>query len=203
MTSEGFESLRLLVRSLRQCRLPDDLTEHLWNVIADFDDVAEGAYRRLQKRDLGTRVYRVMCRSEQVPNPESRVTLSDELDAFGVPRARLDWRLTEQDVDTIRRGQMFLAAELARAGLGRMQLPEEEGFGWDQYVLGGHHHMGTTRMALDPRKGVVDADCRVHGIENLYLAGSSVFPTGGFANPTLTLVALAARLADHVRRVLS
>jgi choline dehydrogenase-like flavoprotein len=62
--------------------------------------------------------------------------------------------------------------------------------------------MGTTRMALDPRRGVVDQDCRVHGVENLYIAGSSVFPTCGFANPTLTIVELALRLVDHLKHTL-
>jgi choline dehydrogenase-like flavoprotein len=71
--------------------------------------------------------------------------------------------------------------------------------GWEEGIIGGPHHMGTTRMAADPRHGVVDADCRVHSIDNLHVAGSSVFTTGGYANPTFTIVALALRLADHLR----
>ena len=75
--------------------------------------------------------------------------------------------------------------------------------GWGDDLQGGYHHMGTTRMADDPKEGVVDRDCRVHGIANLYIAGSSVFPTGGYANPTLTIVALALRMADHLKSRLS
>jgi choline dehydrogenase-like flavoprotein len=83
--------------------------------------------------------------------------------------------------------------------MGRVQLPTwlaEDGE--PEWISGSHHHMGTTRMADSPRNGVVNKNCRVHGVENLYVAGSSVFPTSGFVNPTLTIVALALRLADHL-----
>jgi choline dehydrogenase-like flavoprotein len=100
-----------------------------------------------------------------------------------------------------------LGARLERAGVGRVE-PEawlaEDGPPWltdpliGNHAIGGFHHMGTTRMASDPSAGVVDAHCRVHGVANLYVAGSSVFPTSGWANPTLTILALALRLADHL-----
>jgi choline dehydrogenase-like flavoprotein len=144
-------------------------------------------------------MYKVWLRSEQGPNPDSRVTLAEDEDALGVPRARLDWRLGEADLHTIVRAHTHLAAELGRAGVGRVYLPDlETDRSWAGAIVGGNHHMGTTRMHGDPRRGVVDPDCRVHGISNLYVAGSSVFPTSGYANPTLTLVALALRLADHL-----
>jgi choline dehydrogenase-like flavoprotein len=72
--------------------------------------------------------------------------------------------------------------------------------GWPTSMTGGKHHIGTTRMHADPRFGVVDPDCRVHGCANLHVAGSSVFPTSGYANPTLTIVALAVRLSEHLKR---
>ena len=85
---------------------------------------------------------------------------------------------------------------LRRAGLGHVVAPRED---WADRIVGGPHHMGTTRMSTTPAEGVVDADCRVHTVENLYVAGSSVFTTGGHANPSLTILALALRLADHLR----
>ena len=137
---------------------------------------------------------------EQVPDPESRVTLADDRDALGQRRIRLRWRLGEIDRRTLRRAHEILAAELGRLGLGRLRLEVTDDLAeWPPTTIGGHHHMGTTRMSRDPRRGVVDADCRVHGVPNLYVAGSSVFPTSGYANPTLTLLALAIRLADHLK----
>lgn len=140
-------------------------------------------------------------RSEQAPNPESRVTLADELDPNGVRRAKLDWRLGEQDLRTIRETGRLVAAELARTGVGRVQShidPDDPWIG----TVGGEHHVGTTRMAANASTGVVDSDCRVFGVDNLYIAGSSVYPTAGFVNPTFTLVTLTLRLAEHLERKL-
>jgi choline dehydrogenase-like flavoprotein len=151
--------------------------------------------------DSRTVVYRLANYVEQVPNPDSRVYLSHKLDRFGLRRVALDWRLSPLDRRGIEVAQRLLAAEVERTRLGRLriELPDTE-----PEILhganGGGHHMGTTRMNIDPRLGVVDANCRVHGLQNLYVAGSSVFPTGGFANPTLTIVALAIRLADHLQK---
>jgi choline dehydrogenase-like flavoprotein len=137
---------------------------------------------------------------EQVPNPDSRVTLSARRDALGEKLAALDWRLSDLDRDGITRAHAALARSVARSGLGRLiwePAPE------DGEILrgagGASHHMGTTRMSASPRTGVVDADLKVHGIHNLYVAGSSVFPSGGWANPTLTILALSIRLADHLK----
>jgi choline dehydrogenase-like flavoprotein len=89
--------------------------------------------------------------------------------------------------------------EIGRAGIGRARLVEQSANGWWTGTRGAWHQMGTTRMHSDPTQGVVDANCRVHGIDNLYMAGGSVFSTAGSANPTLTMVALAARLAEHLK----
>jgi choline dehydrogenase-like flavoprotein len=112
---------------------------------------------------------------------------------------RLDWRLSETDKLSLNRILHALAEEFGAQGLGRVRLTLSDDGNWPEEVLGGYHHMGTTRMADSPEHGVVDANCRVHGVANLYIAGSSVFTTGGASNPTLTIVALALRLADHVR----
>ena len=138
---------------------------------------------------------------EQAPNPASRVRLVEERDALGLPRVQLEWRLSPSDLHGLRRGHELLARELGRAGIGRLQLmfgPDD--MDWPADLGGSGHQMGTTRMHSDPRQGVVDASCRVHGVANLYVAGSSVFPTCGAADPTLTIVALAIRLADHLKR---
>jgi choline dehydrogenase-like flavoprotein len=139
-------------------------------------------------------------RIDPVPNPESRVTLGTERDAFGMPRPDLHWALSRTDRESALRALEVLGQELGRTGIGRLQVrlaADEEA--WPEDLEGGYHHMGTTRMSADPGRGVVDADCRVHGLGNLYVAGSSVFTTGGSATPTLTLVALSLRLADHLR----
>jgi len=139
------------------------------------------------------------CACEQAPNPDSRVTLAEERDALGLRHARLDWRITETDKRSLNRIVHALAEEFGALGLGRLRPALSDDGVWPEEVLGGYHHMGTTRMAASPEHGVVNADCRVHGIDNLYIAGSSVFTTGGASNPTLTIVALALRLADHLR----
>ncbi|MFV2063437.1 MAG: GMC family oxidoreductase [Chloroflexota bacterium] len=140
--------------------------------------------------------------SEGAPSPDSRVLLGDELDELGMPRVQVDWRRTPLDRYTIQTGLELLGSELGRLGLGRM-LVESDGLGpMKADVDVGSHHMGTTRMSSDAASGVVDSDCRVHGIDNLFVAGSAVYPTGGSANPTLTLLALAFRLADHLKRTI-
>ncbi len=139
------------------------------------------------------------CACEQEPNPDSRVSLADDKDALGLPRIKLDWRLTELDRRSVVEHMRSLAMEVGALGIGRMLIGVEDDGKWPELVAGGSHHMGTTRMHDDPTQGVVDRNCKVHGIDNLYVAGSSVFPTSGAANPTLTLVALALRLGDHLR----
>jgi choline dehydrogenase-like flavoprotein len=139
------------------------------------------------------------CACEQAPNPDSRVMLSSERDALGLARIKLDWRLTEQDRYSLLQHMHSLAYEFGALGIGRLVLNVADDSQWPEVVAGGAHHMGTTRMHEDPRQGVVDRNSKVHGVDNLYVAGSSVFPTSGAANPTLTLVALTLRLADHLR----
>nr|WP_242519248.1 GMC family oxidoreductase [Halochromatium roseum] len=140
------------------------------------------------------------CACEQIPNLDSRVTLSDELDALGLRRTRLDWKLTEQDRRSLIANIHALGRELSATGIGRMRPRLADDGRWEPRVSGGSHHMGTTRMSDDPKHGVTDRNGRVHGIDNLYIAGSSLFPTSGSANPTLNILALAYRLADHLEQ---
>ncbi len=144
-------------------------------------------------------VFQLNHMTEQAPNPDSRITLSEERDPLGRNRVRLDWRLSPLDIRTIVRAQEIIGEEFRRAGLGRLQI-DLHGETPPPGLEGGWHHMGTTRMHLDPRQGVVDPDCRVHGTSNLFIAGPSVFPTCGYANPVLTIVALSLRLADRIKQ---
>ncbi len=165
---------------------------------------------RLVSSEAG--VY-LSVRAEQAPNPSSRVRLARECDALGMPKLELDWRFSELDKRTLRVVAEQLDEELRRANLGRVE-PEtwlrSDGPDWaidpliGNHPIGGYHHMGTTRMSEDRKRGVVDPNSRVHGVRNLFVAGSSVFPTSGWANPTLTILALALRLGDHLeQRVLA
>jgi choline dehydrogenase-like flavoprotein len=143
------------------------------------------------------------CTAEQFPNPASRISLGDDVDALGLPKVIVDWQLTQEDHRGIVTAQRLLGDELKRSGFGRLKSTISDSPGeWPVDLRGDQHHMGTTRMHRDPRKGVVDENCRVHGTENLFVASSAVFPTGGTFNPTLTILALAVRLADHVKLLL-
>ncbi len=147
----------------------------------------------------GSHATDVIVRAEPKPQADSRVVLADERDALGQPRLDLRYARSPAIETSIRRTLELVARELGRAGLGRLRVDLEDGEETRFEVPTiGFHLMGTTRMADDPKQGVVDADLRVHGIDNLYVASSSVFPTAGYTNPTLTIVALALRLAAHL-----
>ena len=144
--------------------------------------------------------------SEQVPNPNSRVSLSDERDRFGLRRVLLDWQLTPLDKQTLRVGALEIGEFMARGDIGRMKLFDwlldyedlSRFYSYSGQVPAGNHHIGTTRMGFSKQDGVVDSNCRMFGIENLYIAGSSTFRTSGRAMPTLMIVQLALRLTDHL-----
>jgi choline dehydrogenase-like flavoprotein len=149
------------------------------------------------------KVYELFTRMEQSPNPSSRITLDAATDALGLPRAALHWQLTPLEKTSIRKLYETVGQQAGKAEIGRVRMLEwlhdAQDSAWPSSLGGGWHHMGTTRMHDDPKQGVADRNCRVHGINNLYIAGSSCFTTGGAANPTLTLVALTLRLSAHLR----
>jgi len=185
---------------------------HLGNVVTGPFEALAFAWHMLRDRKLAERkfpsiivtsranLYSIDFHAEQQPEASSRVLLDGARDALGMPRLRIDWRYTAGDVDTVQRAIALLAAELARTGVGRLDYDaasvEAE---MTRYGAYGGHHIGTTRMGSDPRSSVVDSDCRVHGVDNLYVAGSATFPTSSQANPTLTVVALSLRLAARLR----
>lgn len=148
-----------------------------------------------------------VIRAEQAPNPASRVVLSERKDQFGMPFADLDWQFTDLDKQSVKALMLSLKSEYQRLGWGDVRLAtwlDDVSKSWSfdplisSHPIGGYHHMGGTRMADNASAGVVDADCRLFESPNLYVASSSVFPTSGWANPTLTIIALAERLADHI-----
>lgn len=143
--------------------------------------------------------YRITMINEPSPNRDSRVTLSGERDALGMQRLRLHWTIAESDLAGVDRMVAAFGRWVGASGLGRLQYSRPVSPETTERFSGGMHHMGTTRMSENADHGVVDADCRVWGTNNLYIASSSVFPTAGYANPTLTIVALAVRLAEHLK----
>lgn len=168
-------------------------------VLRDSVDLAELAWRRvLQQRRWAPRSAPLVLTidSEQAPDPCSRIMLSARRNALGEPLARVHWHWGAAERHSIESFAGLLDQQWQRWGLGRLHLAPA----WEQLVTDTLHPMGGTRMARSPRQGVVDEQLRVHGTSNLYIASCSVFPTGGSSNPTLTLMALCLRLADHLRR---
>jgi choline dehydrogenase-like flavoprotein len=205
---DGFRSLTTLRRVFDHRPRPPDLLGHAVSVVRNGRAVTRAVLQlkgpaRYARRGLSSRPPVVLLRvqAEQAPNPESRIVLGQRRDAFDLPLPRLDWRTCELDLRSIRRTQDFMDDEFRLAHLGSVQ----DKLGAERppaVIYGLCHHIGTTRIHTDRKQGVVDPDCKLHGVKNLYLAGSSVFPTSGWANPTLTIVALAVRLADHLKNVL-
>lgn len=164
-----------------------------------------GLHSHLVKRQkIRRKVERIgfLVVSEQSPDPESRVQLSQRRDRLGLPVAKIDWRIGELEAKSQAVLAQTIATEFARLGLPQVRVADwvRDGRLKEAKFVDGCHPSGTTRMAKDPRNGVVDADCQVHGVDRLYVVGSSVFPTGGHANPTLMIVALAVRLSRHLEK---
>jgi choline dehydrogenase-like flavoprotein len=207
--------------TMRQRQLPN--IKLLWKYEILGESSAEGALTDLpsilddiegRRRYVDSKVFRrdgvpvtgtkLFLNLEPVPNRDSRIRLGRERDALGMRKVALDWNVTAEDKRNGVAVLRLLGAEVARTGFGRLRsfLEDGEDDKWPADMYGDQHHMGTTRMHRDASLGVVNEDCRVHGIANLYVAGSSVFPTAGAANPTLTITALALRLADHLKDLL-
>jgi choline dehydrogenase-like flavoprotein len=145
--------------------------------------------------------FEIFYQIEQAPDPNNRIALSQELDRLGIPKTEIRWRLNDIDIQNAIRVQEIWAEELDKAGIGKFKVTQD----WaDQKFekTAMHHHLGSTRMHQDPKQGVVDANGKVHGLANLFIAGCSVFPTSGYSNPTLTMIALSLRLADHIKTLL-
>jgi choline dehydrogenase-like flavoprotein len=184
---------------LRKRAVPGAFLKRAGTALRSPMNVAVAIRRKVGIRNRVARRWRMRALFECLPHPDNRVCLSDERDALGRRQVRVKWQLGEQDLQSVIRAHQLLDRALQRSDLGSLELRFPDESSWKAAVEGGKHHMGTTRMNASPAHGVVDADCKVHGTANLFVAGSSVFPTGGFANPTLTIVALAVRLAAHLK----
>ena len=140
--------------------------------------------------------YRVNLAFEHVPHKDSRLTLGTKLDALGQRKLEVNWCFTDDDQPSIFKVLEILPHKVAEAGLGTIDFGDE--LPSIENMTDAAHQMGTTRMASRPEEGVVNTDCRVFGTENLYVAGSAVFPTGPSYSPTFTILALARRLGEHL-----
>jgi choline dehydrogenase-like flavoprotein len=181
--------------------IPERLKEVIINVMIRQN--ANFLVREFQDRGLPHKLTGVVVDgiTEQCPDPQSRITLSHKHDALGVPLARVDWRIDDRAKRSLLRLGHLLATEFSRVGLPAPLLED-----WivqhkpeNSVIIDMGHTAGTTRMSDDPKLGVVDSNCGVHGVAGLYVAGASVFSTSGHANPTLMIVALAMRLADKIK----
>jgi choline dehydrogenase-like flavoprotein len=206
----GMRSASATTAEFQEFTLPEGLRRHLSDAtantlafyVARVMGRVEGSwdwmYNKLWSAPPGSFTSFYICGPE--PDPASRVTLADDVDSLGMRRVRLDWRLPGDFEAKMRRAHELLGAELGRLGVGRLRI-ESAATGHDpmQDLGHGHHHMGTTRMHANPRQGVVDEHCRVHSLGNLFVAGSSVFPSYACDDPTMTIVALALKLADRLK----
>jgi choline dehydrogenase-like flavoprotein len=191
-----------------------DVGAHVRNVILGLPSLAAfsvgwARWRILARRKMPSIAFRSPTNSyslhydaEQSPNPDNRVTLSDDRDVLNLPRLRVDWRGQERDFESVVRCFQILQRAFEKSGVGSMNASVEDvRKRVRSEACVGAHQFGATRMAGDPTRGVVDANCRVYGTENLFIATSSIFPTVGYANPVLTITALAIRLADHLKQL--
>jgi choline dehydrogenase-like flavoprotein len=201
MSSAGLLARGLGTQMLASAAMPAGLRDFIVNMAIRYSPnlVAEEFHNRgLPHKLTGLWIDAI---TEQRPDPSSRITLSERKDRLGVPLARVDWRIGDDERRTIVR-----IAEMVSGAFGRAGLPKPILEGWvadqrlsDAMIIDMAHTLGTTRMSQSPSSGVVDANCRVHGVRGLYVAGGSVFPTSGHANPTLMILALAIRLADTLK----
>jgi choline dehydrogenase-like flavoprotein len=179
----------------------DDPQKNIQNLFSGFGNAQKALAN--EKPESIFKSYELFTRIEQAPNPNSRVTLDKEKDSLGMPRATLHWELTPLEKRSIHKIYELVGQQIGRSGTGRVKMMEylqnEKDDSWPEFTGGGWHHMGTTRMSDDPKNGVVDANCKVHGIANLHIAGSSCYVTAAAPNPTLTLTALSLRLSDKVK----
>jgi choline dehydrogenase-like flavoprotein len=199
----SLKASKSLVDRLKLLRLALQGSDYLlaagfWAAIRQLPPLRRGDWSYLPYEKQRFSEFEIFYQLEQAPDPSNRVQLSAKRDRLGQPQVELHWELKSIDIQNAIRIQEIWAQEFDKAGLGELQYARKQE-DWQFENLAMHHHMGGTRMHVDPKQGVVDANCRVHETSNLFIAGSSVFPTSGYANPTLTIIALALRLADHIK----
>jgi choline dehydrogenase-like flavoprotein len=203
---------KTLFRAVRGKTLPPrgELRHLLGNLLTDPAELFDITYRYYIQKRAGTpkrgRVYlAALC--EMAPDPNSRISLSEVRDQLGMRRAKIDWRAGELERRTASEYVRTVAGELERLGIGTYDLKQaaflDDEKGWVKKAGDNNHHMGTTRMHESDKLGVVDSNCQVHGIDNLYIGSSAVFPSSGSSYPTLTILALCIRVADRLKTLLT
>ena len=199
--SLAIKSYLHVTRKLENDEQIKDWWHHIGNMLGNLDVVANRFYYdHMTSKPAPVRLD-FYNQWEQVPSPGNRITLSRDIDALGMQRVNIHWQLGDIDRRTFVKAQELMALEAGRTGFGRVRLDIRETDSLLESVRGDNHQLGTTRMHNDESQGVVDSNCRLHSVANLYVAGGSVFPTCGSTNPTLTVVALALRLADHLKEI--
>ena len=199
----GLDAVRRILAAVRQRAVPENGAKDLVQAVGGVGALVRTAYRRYVKGlSAGARASRVTLQvwMEQAADPDSRVRLGSGRDPLGLPVAEVDWRVGEGEMRTSRALSRWVAEDLRRHGIAEVRElpPMLDDDAWRAGVTDACHPSGTTRMSADPREGVVDPHGQVHGVAGLHVAGSSVFPVAGYANPTLTTVALSLRLADRL-----
>ncbi len=201
----GWMELRRILRSLQAGRLELPSRDEAIAMLRGSAELTRLVLTRFlakRRRSPDAGGIRLLVDSEQAPNTDSRVLLDTRVDALGMVRARLDWRTTDLERRTLTGFAQSIAAAFERLGLGKVRLsgaPDFESRDRPGAARDIFHHMGTTRMSATARAGVTRPDLRCHDVDNLFVAGAAVFPTGGIANPTFTALALSLRLADHLK----
>lgn len=202
--SDGISSHHILGDAFSSGDLPDNFGMHILNYVKDIDMVVEAVSRKAFNKKLFDDAdemngYQLAMMLEQTPHKDNRIRLGEKRDPYGIERIEIDWEFKEDDQERMWRALELTANEVGALSLGRIRLLKErsERLMGDQMGYG-HHHMGTTRMSEDYKNGVVDAQQKVFGTNNFFIAGSSVFSTGGHVPPTLTIVALTIRLAETI-----
>ena len=206
--SDGISSSHILTDSLKKSEIPDDFGAHIINVLKDIDLISETYLRKKFNTSFVDNAddflgYQIVSMIEQTPDKNNRITLGDTRDSLNIKKISIDFRVTESDKKSAWRSLELLAQDPILQSLGRIRLlKKRESRIWGSQLGFGHHHMGTTRMSNKINDGVVDSNSKVFGTKNLYIAGCSVFPTGGHVPPTLTIVAMTIKLADELKRII-
>jgi choline dehydrogenase-like flavoprotein len=183
-------------------RLFRALYENVRYGVPFYVGLGRGGWSRIANNEKKYDRLELLALVEVTPNPNNRVTAIEEKDALGCPKTKVHYVCSEDDIASVKRAQQIMGEALTASGLGYYEPPKVPADVM-KTLTGTHHMMGTTRMSEDPRHGVVDRDCCVHGVQNLFIAGSATFVTGGYANPTLTNLALSIRIADKVKALLA
>jgi len=197
-----------LARKIKRRLLSGELTfSEVWDIYLNmpYSSAFRDAACKIQGKDYFREDWYGGVAIEQIPNPNSRLSLENDIDSFGQKKISFHWdKISDLERESVRKIVRTMGIELGRLGMGRLKY-EENLIDGSVFEISDsiNHQMGTTRMADSPKDGVVDKDCRVFGINNLYIAGGSVFATAGSVNPTFTIIALSLRLADHLKHTLN